>query len=199
MDVAWHDVVLSLGVGVGLAAAAGLRVFVPLLLLGGAARLGWMPLLDRLDWRFDWLATDLGLAVLGVATVLEICGYYIPVVDNALDAVAAPLAVIAGVVLTAAVTVDLPPVIRWSAAIIAGGGTAGLVHTLTSVARLKSTAVTAGFGNPVLATLELVGSVVMSIVVIVVPALALVAVAGLVLLVRRIRRARLRKAGLARV
>ena len=71
MESVWLEALLSLGVGVGLAAAAGLRVFLPLLLLGSAARLGWIPLTDG----FGWLASGAGLSALGVATVLEIGAY----------------------------------------------------------------------------------------------------------------------------
>jgi hypothetical protein len=183
MDPLWSDTALSLGIGVGLAAAAGLRVFLPLFLLGVAARLGWLPLVEG----FDWLASGPGLSALGVATVLEIGAYYIPWIDNLLDAAAAPLAVMTGILATAAVTTDLPPSLRWAMAIVAGGGTAGAVQTLTSLARLKSTALTAGLGNPVLATLELFGSLVTSIVAIVLPIVALFMIVGFFLLIRRIR------------
>ena len=172
------ETLLSLAVGLGLAAAAGLRVFVPLLLLGTAAHLQLIALTDG----FEWLSSSSALAALGVATVLEIGAYYFPWLDNLLDIVAAPAAVVAGIVVTAAVTTDLPPAIRWAAAIIAGGGTAGAVQSLTTIARLKSTVGTAGLGNPVLATIEWIGSVATSLVVIVLPALALVVVAGFFLM-----------------
>jgi hypothetical protein len=184
LEPVWGEALLSLGVGVGLAAAAGLRVFLPLLLLGTAARLGWLPLVDG----FDWLASGPGLSALGVATILEIGAYYIPWIDNLLDAAAAPLAVMTGVVATAAVATELPPQLRWAMAIVAGGGTAGAVQALTSLARLKSTALTAGLGNPVLATLELAGSLVTSVVAIVLPIAAVLMVVAFFFLVRRARR-----------
>jgi hypothetical protein len=184
MDPGWGEAVLSVGVGLGLAAAAGLRVFLPLLMLGAAARLGWVPLVDG----FDWLSSTSGLTTLGVATIFEIGAYYVPWVDNLLDAVAAPLAMVTGVLATAAVTTDLPPPLRWALAIVAGGGTAGAVQAVTSLARLKSTAVTAGLGNPVLATLELIGSFITSVLAIVLPAVALILVIGFFLLIRRVAR-----------
>jgi uncharacterized protein DUF4126 len=184
MDPGWGEAVLSVGVGLGLAAAAGLRVFLPLLMLGAAARLGWLPLVDG----FDWLASTSGLTALGVASILEIGAYYIPWIDNLLDAVASPLAILTGVLATAAVTTDLPPPLRWALAIVAGGGTAGAVQAVTSLTRLKSTALTAGLGNPVLATLELVGSFLTSIVAIVLPLVAIVLVIAFFLLVRRAAR-----------
>jgi hypothetical protein len=184
MDPTWAETVLSIGVGLGLAAAAGLRVFLPLLMLGAAARLGWVPVADG----FDWLASTSGLTALGVATTLEIGAYYIPWVDNLLDAIAAPLAVLTGVLATAAVTTDLPPPLRWALAVVAGGGTAGAVQAATSLARLKSTALTAGLGNPLIATLELVGSFLTSIVAIVLPLVAIILVVAFFLLIRRIAR-----------
>jgi hypothetical protein len=180
----WADGLLSLGVGIGLAAAAGLRVFLPLLVLGLAARTGLVALVSS----FDWLASTPGLAALAIASVIEVAAYYVPVLDNLLDLIATPLAILAGVLLTAAVTTTLPPELRWAAAIVAGGGAAGLVQTLTSIARLKSTAFTAGTANPILATMELAGSLVTSIVAIMLPALALLLAVAVVIAVRRAKR-----------
>jgi len=184
--MSWTEGVLSLGVGIGLAAAAGLRVFLPLLILGLAARAGVVPLTPS----FDWLASGPGITVLAAASLVEVGAYYVPLVDNLLDLVAAPLAILAGIVLTAAVTTELPPELRWAAAVIAGGGAAGIVQALTSLTRLKSTAFTGGTANPVLATFELAGSVVTAIVAIVLPVVALLVVAAVVVAVRRLRRAR---------
>jgi hypothetical protein len=169
-------VLLSLSAGIALAAATGLRVFLPLAMLGIAARLEWIPLTDG----FVWIASDLGLGVLAAATLVEVVAYYVPLLDNALDAVAGPLAMLAGITMVAAVVADLPPAIRWTIAIVAGGGAAALVQGLTTVGRLKSTALTAGVGNPVLATLELGGALALSVVAILVP---LVAVALALLLI----------------
>ena len=180
MEPVWVEGLLSLSVGVGLAAAAGLRVFLPLLLLGSAARLGWLPLTDG----FDWLASGVGLGTLSVATALEIGAYYIPWIDHLLDIVAGPSAVVAGIVATAAVTTELPPPVRWAAAIIAGGGTAGVIQGLTTVARLKSSALTAGLGNPLLATLEWVGALATSLLAIVFPAVAVLFVVSAALCAR---------------
>jgi hypothetical protein len=184
MAIDWAGAVLSLGVGVGLAAAAGLRVFLPLLLLGVAAHLGWLPLTEG----FAWLASPPALIALTAATALEVGAYYVPWLDNLLDLAAAPLAIMAGVVATAAVATELPPMLRWSLAIIAGGGAAGLVQGLTSLARLKSSATTGGAGNPVLATLELIGSLATSLVALALPLVALLIVAAAVVIVRRVAR-----------
>ena len=142
----------------------------------------WLPLSSG----FDWLASTQGLGALSVAVVLEIGAYYVPWLDNLLDTVAGPLAVISGALAVAAVTTELPPQVRWALAVVGGGGAAGVVQGLTSFARLKSTAVTGGVANPILATLELFGSFAISIIAIVLPLLAIVIVASFVVLIRAV-------------
>src|SRR6185436_2266604 len=127
---------VSIGVGLALAAAAGFRVFVPLLALSVAAQSGWV----QLSPSFSWLATPPAMVALATATVLEVVAYYIPFFDNMLDALAAPLAVLAGIIASASLLTDLPPWLQYTIAIVAAGGTAGVVHASTSVLRLKSSA-----------------------------------------------------------
>jgi len=172
MDITWTEAILSLGIGVGLAAATGMRVFLPLLILGAAARMEWLPLAAG----FQWLSTGPAIVALGVAALLEVGAYYVPLIDNFLDVLAGPLAVLAGIIATAAVITELPPWIRWSVAIVAGGGTAGVVQSVMSIVRLKSTTFTAGLGNFVVATFELVGALIASIVAILAPLVAFVLV-----------------------
>lgn len=174
------QVLLSLTIGLGLAAAVGLRVFLPLFVLGGAARLGWVPI----DADFAWVASTAGLITLGAATAAEVAAYYVPLVDNALDVIAGPMAVIAGVVSLAAVTTDLPPAVRWSIALVAGGGTAGIVQGLTTLARLKSVGLTGGLANPLVATLELVGAAVVALLAVMAPLAAIAAIITLLWLFR---------------
>ena len=172
---------VGIGVGLALAAAAGFRVFVPLLALSLAAQSGWI----ALSPSFDWLATTPALLALATATILEISAYYIPFLDNVLDTVAAPLAVMAGVIASASVLTDLPPWLQYSIAIVGAGSTAGAVHASTSLLRLKSSAATAGFGNPILATLELAGSVLIALLALVAPLIALAAVVLIVVIVAK--------------
>jgi hypothetical protein len=145
------DLALSIALGVGLAAAVGFRVFLPMLVLSIAAFSGHL----ALSSGFAWLATVPAVVTLGVAALLEILAYYVPGVDNLLDALATPAALIAGTLVSAAVITDLPPLVKWAAAIIAGGGAAGLTQGLTSLLRAKSTVFTAGLGNHLVATGEL--------------------------------------------
>jgi hypothetical protein len=146
-----------------------------------AAQNGWI----ELSASFAWLATPQASLALATATILEVAAYYVPFLDNLLDTLAAPLAVMAGVIASASVLTDLPPWLHYSIAIIGAGGTAGLVHASTSLLRLKSSAATAGFGNPILATLELAGSVLVAIVALVAPFIALAAVVVIVVVVAK--------------
>ena len=166
------DALIGFFVGLALSAAVGFRVFVPLLLTGSAARLGYL----ELTTDMAWLASDAALVALATATVLEVSAYYVPWLDNLLDTVATPTAVVAGVIAWAAVTPELSPLLRWTLAVVAGGGAAGLVQSGTALLRLHSTAFTAGLGNPVVATGELAGSVSLSVLAVLAPVLAAVLV-----------------------
>jgi hypothetical protein len=157
-------------IGLGLAASCGFRVFVPMLVMSIAVRAGQLELTEGWNWLGSWPA----LTAFAVATVVEICGYYIPWVDNALDTIQTPAAVVAGIVATAACVSQMNPLLQWSTAIIAGGGIAAAVQTGTVLARGASTAATGGVANFVVATVELFMSVVMSVLAIVLPVLATV-------------------------
>jgi hypothetical protein len=170
------DPILGIAVGIGLSAASGLRAFVPLLLTSLAARAGYVPLAQGMEW----IASDTALLALGIATVLEIAAYYVPWLDNVLDTLATPTAVTAGVIATAAVTPGLPPLLRWSLAVVGGGTAAGLVQVATVLARLTSSTLTGGLANPVLATGELAGSLILSALALFAPVLALAVALGLV-------------------
>lgn len=166
------DTALSIALGIGLAAAAGLRIFLPLLVASVAAYTGHLHLNDS----FAWLGSLPALTVLAVAAFAEVLAYYIPAVDNLLDTIATPTALVAGTVLSAAVMTDLPPLIKWTAAIIAGGGAAGITQAVTTLVRAKSTAMTGGLGNPVIATAEAGGALFISVLALLAPFIALAAV-----------------------
>ena len=89
---------------------------------------------------FDWIGTTPALVGFAVAAALELAAYLVPLLDNMLDALAAPAAVVAGTILTASSVVDVSPWLRWTLAIVAGGGIAGTVHLFTGATRLTSTA-----------------------------------------------------------
>jgi hypothetical protein len=152
MDVATLTEFLpALALAIALAASAGLRAWLPLLLAGGLARLG---LLD-LGPTFGFLASNKALVLFGVATVIELAGDKVPAVDHALDVIGTPLRPAAGALLAASVlgTVSDP-----LTAIVLGtavGVPSSLVpHAAKSALRTVSTALTGGLANPVLSFLE---------------------------------------------
>ncbi|MDQ3333503.1 MAG: DUF4126 domain-containing protein, partial [Planctomycetota bacterium] len=140
-----------------------------------AARAGYMDLAEGFDWMSSWGA----VIAFGTATVLETGAYYIPWLDNLLDSATTPAAVIAGVVATAASITDADPLIQWSAALIGGGGVAGVVQSSSVALRAASTLSTGGLGNFVVATVEFVGSILMSILAMLLPVFAAVVAVGL--------------------
>jgi hypothetical protein len=183
------DLVSSIALGVGLATAVGFRVFLPLLVASVAAYTGHL----HLSASFAWLGSLPAMTMLAVAAIAEALAYYIPAVDNLLDTVATPAALVAGTLLSAAVMTDLPPSVKWAAAIIAGGGAAGLTQALTTVLRAKSTALTGGLGNHAIATAEIGGALLVSALALIAPLVALAAAVGVcVLAVRMIRKLRRR-------
>ena len=163
------DLGLSVALGIGLAAATGFRLFLPLLVLSVAAWTGHANLSDS----FAWLGTTAAVIMLGTAAVVEIAAFYIPGVDNLLDTLATPGAVVAGTIASAAVMTDVPPMVKWTTAVIAGGGVAGITQGLTTVLRAKSTVFTGGLGNSVVATAELGGASLISILALAAPVAAL--------------------------
>ena len=167
------ETLLSILVGSGLSAACGFRVFVPPLVISIAALSGHVTLADGFVWMGTWSA----LIAFTVATALEIAAYYVPWLDNLLDASASPAAVVAGTVVMASMVGDLSPFLKWTLAVIAGGGAAGLVQSATVVTRAASTTFTGGLANPLVATAELGGAVVVSLLSLVAPVLAVLALA----------------------
>ena len=163
------DIALSVALGIGLATAVGFRVFLPLLVVSAAAHTGHL----TLTGNFLWLGSLPALLMLSVAAVVEVLAYYIPAVDNLLDAIATPVALIAGVLVSAAVMTDLPPIIKWTTAVIAGGGAAGLTQAMTTLLRAKSLAFTAGLGNPVISTTETGSALLISVIALTAPLVAL--------------------------
>lgn len=166
------EIILSICLGVGLAAAVGFRVFLPLLVLSLAGYYEYIPLNESWEWAGSLTA----VITMGVATLIEIFGYYIPWFDNLLDTIAVPLAAVAGTAVMMATVSDLSPVVTWALAIIAGGGTAAAIKGNASALRLTSTTTTGGLANPVVATLETGTSTLMSLLSVFIAPLALILV-----------------------
>jgi hypothetical protein len=184
MEPSWSTFA-GVALGIGLAAATGFRVFLPLLIAGLAAHFGQLPLSEN----FQWLGSTPALITLGTAAALEVVAYYVPGVDHALDFIAGPAALVAGVVASAAVMTDLPPSVLWPVAIIGGGGIAGLAKGSAALVRAKSGLMTGGLANPVVSTAETVGATGLALFAVALPIITLVVVvAFLVWVFRRLRR-----------
>lgn len=182
------ETILGLCIGIGLSAACGFRVFVPLLVMSVASLMGWFQPLSG----FEWLALPSVCIALGVATVFEIGAYYIPWVDNLLDTVSTPAALVAGTLTTMAVgTGEMSQFASWASALIVGGGTATAVQLSTVAARGISTATTGGVANPIFSTGEWISAFVVSILSLVVPVLVvIVGIIAMIWVVRWIRQRR---------
>lgn len=162
------ELITSLALGIGLSACCGFRIFVPLLVTNIAALSGHY----HFGQDFAWLGTTTAFYIFASAAVLEVIGYYIPWFDNLLDSIATPISIIAGTILTTSfIGEDISPTIKWVLGFLVGGGSAGVVQLGTTATRLASTATTAGFGNPIIATIENIFSVIFSILSILLPIL----------------------------
>ena len=179
--------VIAIAIGVGLAAATGFRLFLPLLVAGVAAHWGALPLAEG----FRWLATPEALIALATASVVETTAYYIPGVDHLLDLLAGPAAVAAGVVASASVMVDMPPGLVWPVAIIGGGGMAAVTKVTSAVLRAKTGIATLGVANPIVSTVETAGAILIALAPVIVPVLCLVILIAMLAWLRHRRRRRI--------
>jgi hypothetical protein len=168
------ETTLAVITGIGLSAACGFRIFVPLLALNLASMFGYLHLAHGFEWIGGYYAT----IAFASATVLEIIAYYVPWLDNMMDAIASPVSIIAGTIATASVITDMPPSIKWMVAIIAGGGIAGLLQGSTTALRAKSSLFSGGLGNPLVATLELAGAAIIAFLAIILPIVGFILVAA---------------------
>ncbi len=163
---------LGLFIGIGLSATCGFRVFVPLFGMSVAHHAGALSFSSGFDWIGSWPAT----IAFGIAMVIEIAAYYIPWVDNLLDTIATPAAVVAGTIVTASMVGDVSPFLRWLLVIIVGGGIAAVVQGSSVLVRGASTVSTAGLANPVVSTGELWASILGTLISIILPTFAVILV-----------------------
>ena len=161
---------ISAFIGIGLAAATGFRVFLPMFAVSLASYMGWIPMNES----FQWLSGLPTLITTGIATVVEILAYYIPFVDHILDTMSVPLATVAGSVMFASQFADIGTFPQWALALIAGGGTAAAISSGFAGTRAASTATTGGLGNSVVATTETAGAGIMSFLAIAAPFIAFI-------------------------
>ena len=171
--------VISAFIGIGLAAATGFRVFMPMFAVSLASYFGWIPMNES----FDWLAGLPTLITTGIAMVAEILAYYIPFIDHLLDTISVPLATVAGSVMFASQFADVGTFPQWALALIAGGGTAAAISSGFAGTRAASTATTGGLGNSVVATTETAGAGIMSFLALAAPVIAFIVAVILVITV----------------
>lgn len=171
--------IISAFIGIGLAAATGFRVFMPMFAVSLASYLGWIPMNES----FEWLAGLPTLITTGIAMIAEILAYYIPFIDHLLDTISVPLATIAGSVMFASQFADIGTFPQWALALIAGGGTAAAISSGFAGTRAASTATTGGLGNSVVATTETAGAGIMSFLALAAPVIAFIAAVALIITV----------------
>ena len=171
------ELLFAVMIGMGLSISAGFRVFTPMLIASIAARLEWLPLAEG----FEWIASTPALVAFSLALVLEVACNYIPFIDNLMKAIATPLALMAGTLLSVSVIgVEDSPFLTWGLAFVTGGGAATVTQLTSSTVRGASTVTTAGVANPAIAFVEDILAVLTSILTIVVPIIVIVFVVVLV-------------------
>lgn len=178
-NVPFLPLLLSAFIGIGLAAATGFRVFLPMFAVSLASYFNWIPMSEN----FEWLAGLPTLITTGIATIVEILAYYIPFVDHLLDTISVPLATVAGSVLFASQFADLGTFPQWALALIAGGGTAATISSGFAGIRAASTATTGGLGNSVVGTTETAGAGLMAFLAMAAPVIAAIFAIGIVIFV----------------
>ena len=183
-------IIMATLMGISLAAASGFRVFLPPFLLSLAARFNvvWFLDIDLIGTQFEFFTSTLSIVVLGIATVAEFVAFYAPWIDNALDTIATPASIMAGVAMTAIVLEGNDPIIQWTIAIVAGGGVAATIQSATVATRGLSSTFTFGLGNSAVATGENVASVALTLIAILIPFLSALFVLLIVALLLRMKR-----------
>lgn len=159
------EIIVAVAIGIGLSASCGFRVFIPMLVASVAAKMGIFPVQEGFLWLAGWPA----ILCFGTATVVEIIAYYIPLVDNLLDIVSTPLAVIAGTLLMTSVLPLDNDMLKWATGLFAGGGAAAIVQGGTVLTRLASSKLTLGTGNAVVATGEHAAAISTSVLSLIIP------------------------------
>jgi len=171
------EIIIAIAIGIGLSASCGFRVFVPMLVASIAARTGIFPAQEGFQWLASWPA----IFCFGTATVFEILGYYIPFIDNLLDTVTTPLAIGAGTLLLTSVLPIDNDLLKWSGGFIFGGGAAATIQGGSVLTRLASSKLTAGIGNPVVATGEHVAAIGTSVLSLFIPMVIAILILALII------------------
>ena len=184
----WTTIVPSLAMGIGLAACAGIRAWLPLLMEGGLARWG----IIELGPSFQFISSDRALILFGVATVIEILADKVPAVDHALDSLSTVLRPAAGSLLAASVLWQVSdPLTALALGVAVGAPTSLVPHAAKSLLRAASTTFTGGLANPFISILEDLMAVALFVLTVLIPVVvaAMLVLIGL-LVARRLARRR---------
>lgn len=163
--------ILAALLGLGLAAATGLRTFLPLLMLGAAVHFELFGIV--LNESMQWIGSPAALVALAIATAVEVLADLVPLVDNAMSLIGTVTRPVAGAVAAWAAFANLDPAMAAVAGIVIGAPTALAVSTAQTGTRAVSTATTAGLGNPIMSVIDSVTSFVTSLISMVLPLLVL--------------------------
>ena len=163
------DTFLGILTGLGLSIACGFRVFIPPLVVSIAAQTGYLELAEGFTWLGEWPT----LIALSIATVFDIIGHEFPAIDDMLNVVEAPLVPIAGTILSVSMLTDMAPLLKWSLAAIAGGGSAEALHISRTFLKSILNAVTAGLSTPLVSIAEDAAAIAIPILVILAPVFTL--------------------------
>ena len=178
--------ILAALMGISLASASGFRVFLRPFIYSLAVRPDTFVNFDLSGTEFAAFDSNAAVLILGIACLAEFGAYYVPWLDNLLDTIATPAAVVSGIGMTSMTLVGSDPIIQWSFAIIAGGGSAGIIQVTTVAIRGLSSTLTLGFGNSFVASGENIASIVLTFAALIAPLIAAIfAVFLVVLLVRQ--------------
>lgn len=177
------DIVLAAAAGTAIAAACGLRAFLPLLILGIGVRTGFVQLAPA----GQWIATTPVLITLAWATAIELAADKVPVLDHALDAVSTFIRPVAAVAAAWCTFSGLPPALTVAAALVLGGGAFG-VHVAKAKLRLGSSMLTFGTFNGVVSLAEDAFTVGLAAMAVLAPIAAFLAVVLFATLILRIVR-----------
>lgn len=175
------ETISAIALGIGLSASTGFRVFIPLLVAGLASHFGALPLGES----FAWMSSTPALLCFGAASVAEILAYYIPFIDNLLDSIEMPLSIAAGTILMTSVFPSGSEWMKWILGFIIGGGVAITVQSGSAITRLMSSKITAGSGNPIFSTTEVIVAIVISSLAIIVPIFVAILVLVLIVVILR--------------
>jgi len=188
------EILLALGIGIGLSSVAGVRAFLPLALAALFVQLGlFSPPITYADPGGWWTA----VGVLAGLAVLESVLDKIPALDRPFNYAMVPVRIASGAVLFAATLGMLDPgSAPW---LVAGGVIAGVVAVAKVVLRPPGKAASAGVSLAFLSFSEDVVGLVGGALGIFVPYLPLLLVAFLLFFYYRVRRRRGRKYGGLRI